>query len=104
MSPNSNASPARSPAGTPILRWHRTRLTNAATEGTNLVTKTSRDSASGAGTSTTVDSGSSCANAVIAQMAIGHYRTDGSVEHIALDDLTSGLDAMDSSSVPRTST
>jgi transposase len=21
----------------PILRWHRTRLTNAATEGTNLV-------------------------------------------------------------------
>ena len=37
-------------------------------------------------------------------MAIGHYRTDGSVEHIALDDLTSGLDAMDSSSVPRTST
>jgi (R,R)-butanediol dehydrogenase/meso-butanediol dehydrogenase/diacetyl reductase len=33
-------------------------------------------------------------NAVIAQMAIGHHRTDGSVEHIALDDLTSGLDAM----------
>jgi transposase len=24
---------------TPILRWHRTRLTNAATEGTNLVIK-----------------------------------------------------------------
>jgi transposase len=23
----------------PILRWHRTRLTNAATEGTNLVIK-----------------------------------------------------------------
>ena len=24
---------------TPILRWHRTRLTNAATEGTNLIIK-----------------------------------------------------------------
>ena len=24
---------------TPILRWHRTRLTNAATEGTNLIVK-----------------------------------------------------------------
>jgi transposase len=26
-------------AHAPILRWHRTRLTNAATEGTNLIIK-----------------------------------------------------------------
>jgi transposase len=24
---------------TPVLRWHRTRLTNAATDGTNLIVK-----------------------------------------------------------------
>jgi transposase len=39
---------------TPILRWHRTRLTNAATEGTNLIARTSSGSGSASGTSTTI--------------------------------------------------
>jgi transposase len=39
-----------------ILRWHPTRLTNAATEGTNLVIKNIKPSASGSGTSRTIDS------------------------------------------------
>jgi transposase len=47
----------------PILSWPRTRLTNAATEGTTSSSRTSSGSASGSGTSTTIDSGRSCAAA-----------------------------------------
>ena len=39
--------------------WHRTRLTNAATVGTNLIVKNIKRLGFGSGTSRTIDSGSS---------------------------------------------
>jgi hypothetical protein len=57
---------------TPILRWHRTRLTNAATEGPTSSSRTSSDSASAPATSTTIDSDSSCAAATHRSTVLSH--------------------------------